>query len=126
MRGKHRSRHDYKTLFAEQERSGLSLYAFARKKGISYSTLVPWRRRLAAEAKRPGAKEAEAKEAEAVDSAPKFLPVSIEGTSLAPSSPHEVCEVRLRSGHELRIPPGFAPDTLCALVMALEFSSCSR
>ncbi|MBL4846864.1 MAG: hypothetical protein JKY65_15200, partial [Planctomycetes bacterium] len=112
MRGKHRSRQDYSALFAEQERSGLSLYAFARKEGIPYSTLVPWRRRFAAEAKKAGPKKAgpkkaKAKAGEAVDTTPQFLPVSIEATSLAPSSSQEVCEVRLRSGHELRIPPGF-------------------
>ncbi|MBL4849490.1 MAG: hypothetical protein JKY65_28505, partial [Planctomycetes bacterium] len=117
MRGKHRSRQDYLALFAEQERSGLSLYAFARKEGISYSTLVPWRRRFAAEVKKAGLKKAglkkagpkkaKAKAGEAIDTTPQFLPVSIEATSLAPSSSQEVCEVRLRSGHELRIPPGF-------------------
>ena len=115
MSSRRRTRRDYKTLIAAFERSGLSLNAFARKKGVPYSTLALWKNRLAKEAKR-----------ELAVSAPKFLPVTVEGAGLPLSSPPESCEVRLRSGHELRIPPGFDPVTLCALVNALEPSSCSR
>ena len=110
-----RTRGDYKTLIAAFERSGLSLNAFARKKGVPYSTLALWKNRLAKGA-----------ELEQASSAPQFLPVRVEGAGLPLSSLGESCEVRLRSGHELRIPPGFDPVTLCALVNALEPSSCSR
>ncbi len=115
MSGRRRTRQDYKTLIAAFERSGLSLNAFARKKDVPYSTLALWKNRLAKEA-----------EIEQAGSPPQFLPVTIEGAGLPVSSPREGCEVRLRSGHELRVPPGFDPVTLCALVNALEPSSCSR
>ncbi len=117
MSSRRRTRRDYKTLIAAFERSGLSLNAFARKKGVPYSTLALWKNRLAKEAK-----------LELAVSTPQFLPVTVEGAGagLPLSSPPENCEVRLRSGHELRIPPGFDPVTLCALVNALEPSSCSR
>ncbi len=115
MSGRRRTRRDYKTLIAAFERSGLSLNAFARKKGVPYSTLALWKNRLAKEAK-----------LELAASAPQFLPVTVEGAARFLPSPHESCEVRLRSGHELRVPPGFDPVTLCALVNALEPAPCSR
>ncbi len=115
MSGRRRTRQDYKTLIAAFERSGLSLNAFARKKGVPYSTLALWKNRLVKEA-----------ELELASSPPQFLPVTIDGAGLSASSQRESCEVRLRSGHELRIPPGFDAVTLCALINALEPSSCSR
>ena len=115
MSSKRRTRRDYETLIAAFERSTLSLYAFAQKKGVPYSTLDRWKRRLCKEAK-----------AELTSPAPQFLPVTLESAGLPVSNTRESCEVRLRSGHELRIPPGFDPVTLCALVNALEPSSCSR
>jgi len=115
MSSRRRARRDYKTLIAAFERSGLSLSAFARKKGVPYSTLALWKNRLAKETK-----------AELASSPPQFLPVLVEGAGLPLSSTRGSCEVRLRSGHELRVPPGFDPVTLSALINALEPSSCSR
>ena len=112
MSVRRRTRREYERLVATLERSGLSLNAFAKKSGVPCSTLARWKHRLAKEAP--------------ADSPQRFLPVKVEATSLPSSGLSESCEVRLRSGHELRIPPGFDPVTLCALVNALEPSSCSR
>ena len=111
-----RSLRDYKALFAAFERSDLSLYAFARKEGVPYSTMDRWKRRLAAKEK-----------TEVASPSPRFLPVTVGPVLPGPeTSRRDSCEVRLRNGHELRVPPGFDPATLSALISTLESSSCSR
>lgn len=88
--------------------SGLSLHAFALEQGLKPSRLYRARSRLETPVASPAALS------------PLFQEVSLR--PLAAPVAHEVLrvEVVLRSGRIVRVPAGFDPGALCALVAALE------
>lgn len=100
-------------MLARQERSGLTIRAFAIREGLPDSTLYRWKRRFDEEAAQAGQ--------------PPLLPVRIAPPPPPPTGPSSHFEVLLRGGHQVRLGPGFDPDALYSLVQVLEASAaCSR
>jgi transposase-like protein len=94
-------------ILREQQRSGLSLLAFAGKHGLCYASLLRWRCRQREEASvgaPPG-----------TESDPRFVPVKIEGEV---SGGEYV--LSWAGGRSLRIPLRFEADSLRRLLTVLE------
>lgn len=103
-----RERH-YRELFADHQRSGLSLRAFARERGIPVGTLKYWKHEL----KRRDAAREQDQGNEA-----QFLPVKL----VAPvekTVATESYEVILREGFVFRMPRDFEVDRVAALLKAV-------
>lgn len=92
-----------RAVLAEQQASGLSSLAFARRKGLSPQRLYWWRQRLEAASLERASRQAFVE----VTAASAGLPV----------------EVIVRSGRVLRVPASIDPEVLLQLVEALEKSS---
>jgi transposase len=95
----------WRRLLAKWETSGLNAKEFCAREGVTRTALAHWRKEIAARdawaAKRGTA---------------LFIPVHV---SAAPA-----LEVALPSGRVVRVPPGFAPGHLRAVVAALEGPPC--
>jgi len=95
-----------------QRHSGLSLAAFARRRGIAYPRLLRWRTRLSRTG--PGAVRG-----------PLFLPVSIRpdlSAGLTPAAPH--VEIVLRGDRRVRVAAGCDLPTVARIVELLEGLPC--
>jgi hypothetical protein len=90
--------------------SGLSARGFCERQRIPESQFWWWKRRLAGEG-----------EAVPVQSEPAFVPVTIVEPS-APSRP--AIDIRLSSGHRLRVRAGCDRQLLAEVVAVLEGRSC--
>jgi hypothetical protein len=92
---------------------GLSIRAFCAREGLSEPSFYAWRRTL---------RERDAgtlpPTAPAPD-APAFVPVHV-----LPAAPPVALDLVLRSGLTVRVPPGFDPGHLRAVVAALEGRPC--
>ena len=104
---RHRTPKEKAELFREHQRSGLSLLAFARKRGLCYASLLRWRCE-----QRNGGNVLVAPEAQAD---PRFVPVEIEG-----EVPGGEYVVSWAGGRSLRIPLQFETDSLRRLLTVLE------
>ncbi len=102
-----RSLRDYEALFVKQEKSGLSVNAFAKREGVPPSTLARWKRRLT--------------KAKSASRTKALLPVRVQSVTVecVDTMPLAEFEVRLRSGHELRLSRGFDAAALRTLVEIL-------
>lgn len=101
----HRSQDEIASILREHRLSGLSLLAFARQRGLCYSTLLRWRRRGV--------------EAGSFDVRPRvpvagFVPVELEE-----SPPGREFVLSWEPQRRLRIPPGFDPAELRQLLEIL-------
>ena len=94
----------WRVLIAEHTRSGESIAAFCRHRGLKPPTFYMWRRRLSADG------------ATARAPAP-FLPIQI-APARAPAA--SGVEVVLASGRRLRLERGFDPAVLTAALAVLE------
>jgi transposase len=83
--------------------SGLSVRAFCARERLPESAFYFWKRQLAA------------RDAQAQPAQPAFVPVRV--LAAPPSSPLEVV---LAAGRIIRVPPGFDPALLRAVLAALE------
>jgi hypothetical protein len=95
----------WRALIAEQERSGLTVRAFAEGRGITPTTMYWWRSRLGRRAPAD------------------LVPVEVVEHDIVVDSPRAVgadFEVRLGSGVALRVPTGFDEVELRRLVRALQ------
>jgi hypothetical protein len=108
----------------QQVQSGLSVRDFCRREGLKDWTFRWWRQELArrdgpsasAPQVEPGSKPTGAASA--------FLPVQvIDLESVAPRSPAPI-EIVLPSGPTVRVPVGFDPRTLGAILSVLEGTGC--
>jgi len=92
----------------EQERSGKTVQAFAKARGLSAATLYWWRSELKRGARRSSGGELQ------------LAPVTLleSGEPVAPSL--ATFEVTLSSGHRVLVPSGFDADSLRRLIAALE------
>ena len=91
---------------ARWKASGLKVREFCDREGVTPSALAHWRKEIAAR---------DARRAEAAE--PAFVPVHV--------TPDPVpLDVTLPSGRVVRVPPGFDPTHLRAVVTALEEPSC--
>jgi hypothetical protein len=90
----------------EVARSGLSLWAYARERGISYQRLAHWRRRVRGKSARGGSRRAKP-------------PVFVEAFARSEGAEGRF-EVELRSGTRIVVPARFDAGALRALLAALE------
>jgi transposase len=86
--------------------SGLKVSDFCEREGVTPTAFAHWRKEIAAR---------DARRAEIAE--PQFVAVRL------PSAPEPV-EVALPGGRVVRVPPGFDPAHLLAVVAALEGVSC--
>jgi len=102
----------YAAVLEEQERSGLSVSAFASKIGVTPATLYQWRRRLGA--------QTEVNEDESVCHAEPtggLIRVALEESPLPSVRDHFV--VHLESKHRIEVPQDFHPAALEQLLAIL-------
>ena len=102
-----RERHWQKRL-ARWKASGLTVREFCDREGVTPTGLAHWRKEIAARDAR-----------RAATAGPLFVPA---GVVPAPASP--VLEVALSGGRVVRVPTGFDPVHLRAVVAALEGVLC--
>jgi transposase-like protein len=100
-------------LIEQWQRSGLSVWAFCEQHRLAVSTFYAWRRALQ-QRDRPA-------NGSQLPDAVTFLPVHVQNE---PSDQQLRLELVLAGGQCLRIPPGFDPDTLRAILAVLEDPSC--
>ena len=103
----------WRRLIERWRRSGLSVRAFCDRYRLAVPSFYAWRRRL-----QQGGPLANISQP---DEAATFIPVHIQPE---PADQRPPLELVLASGRCLRIPPGFDPATLRALLAALEDPSC--
>ena len=107
-----------------QQRSGLTIRDFCRREGLKDWTFRWWQKEL-------GRRDQLADSPRRVDpadtptvAAPAFLPVRVvDLESVAPRPPAQI-EVVLPSGPTVRVPDGFDPQTLQAVLTVLEGRRC--
>jgi hypothetical protein len=87
--------------------SGLKVREFCEREGVTPTAFAHWRKEIAA------------RDSRAASDAPAFVPVHITPTVTAVP-----LEVTLATGRVVRVPPGFDPAHLRAVVAALEGVSC--
>lgn len=92
----------YRALLDEHADSGLSLKQFAARKGIPYTTLISWRKKLRDQTSTPA-------------TPPQLLPVK-----LIDRPADAAFDLQLPGGRTLRIPPRFCPDALDRLLAVLD------
>jgi transposase-like protein len=92
---------------AEWKASGLNVREFCQQEGVTPTAFAHWRKEIAAR---------DARRTEAAE--PLFVPVDITPT------PAAALDVVLRGGRMVRVPPGFDPVHLRAVMAALEEPSC--
>ena len=98
--------HRWRTIFADQRRSGLSIVAFCRSRTINKSGFHRWRNILK-QLDHPAA---------AMKPAPSFVPIRV--------VPEAVVEVILPSGIQLRVPLGADASQVSRLAHALGAGPC--
>jgi transposase-like protein len=103
----------WRRVLDDWQRSGLSVRAFCRRHRLAEPTFYAWRRTL-----QQGDGLGHASQA---PDPVTFLPVHIEHDAIDPRPPVELV---VAGGRCLRIPPGFDPATLRALLAVLEGPSC--
>lgn len=95
----------WRALIGEQERSGLSVGEFARRRGVSRATLYWWRSQLS---RRVGRRRT-----------PKLVAVEVVGIEDGDAS-NGAFEVELTGGRRLRVPARFDAEALSRLIVAVE------
>ena len=90
-----------RALLDEHAASGLSLKRFAASKGIPYTTLISWRKKL--------------RDRDSAPTPPQLLPVK-----LIDRPAEAAFDLSLPGGRTLRIPPRFSPDALDRLLAVLD------
>ena len=103
----------WRQLIGQWQRSGLSVRAFCQRQHVTVPSFYAWRRRLQQ-------RDCVAHRSPAPDPV-TFLPVHVQHDH--PDPPPSL-ELILGDGRHLRIPPGFDPATLRALLVVLEGRSC--
>ncbi|HWC91041.1 MAG TPA: hypothetical protein VG433_15335 [Pirellulales bacterium] len=100
----------WRTLVAEQRRSGLTIAAFCLNHELACSAFHYWKRELLArDAQRRPPRPAA-----------RFLPVVVADAPSASSAPSALpLELALPSGEVLRVPAGFDPATLAQVLAVL-------
>ena len=122
QRDRAKERHWQKHL-AAWRRSDQSVRAYCAAEGLSEPSFYAWRRVLGRRNRRGGARAAPgggiASEAALAEVSP-FVPVRL----VEDTTPSVAVEVVLRGGRVLRVPPGFAAQSLREIVAVLEGLPC--
>jgi len=106
-----RKEQHWRDLITRWQRSGLSVRAFCHRQRLAVPSFYAWRRTLR---QRDG-------RAQPAPAPVTFLPVQVRNDATDPPAPLELV---LAHGRCLRIPPGFDPAHLRALLLALEDAPC--
>ena len=105
--GRHLTPQEKVEILEEHRRSGLSLLAFAEKRGLCYKSLLRWRC--------PGGNGAKVPVAPDTEADPRFVPVTIEAEVWGGDY-----VLSWATGRSLKIPPRFETDSLRRLLSVLE------
>jgi transposase len=108
-----RKEQHWRQLLERWQRSGLSVRAFCRRHRLAEPTFYAWRRTL----QQGGYLAPDAQAPDPVT----FFPVHIQHDAI---DPRPAVELVLAGGRCLRIPPGFDPAALRALLAVLEGPPC--
>jgi len=107
-----------------QQRSGIAVTEFCRREGLKDGAFRWWRKELARRDRQAEATSRGEREGKPAEPAPTFLPVRvIDLESVSPRPPAPI-EIVLPSGPTLRVPTGFDPRTLAAVLSVLEGRPC--
>ena len=116
----------WRTTLARFATAGLNVRDFCRRHRLAETAFYFWRREIAARDREPGRPPATPKprptprptprKATPATARPTFVPVRV--------VPDRPLEVVLRSGHVVRVPPGYDPAHVRAVVAALEADGC--
>jgi transposase len=102
---------------AAWRRSGLSVSAYCHQHDLAVPTFYLWRRTLEP---RPAPPTPSRTDAAASPADTPFVPLRLVGPTATPA----VLELVLRGGRVVRVPAGFAPDTLRQLITLAEQLPC--
>lgn len=94
----------YRALLRDQERSGLSVLEFARRRGMPASNLYWWRKRLRKQEEATGG----------------LVAVRVIEDPVGPARCEQGFELSLKDGQVLRIPSGFDESDLRRLLQVLD------
>jgi transposase-like protein len=120
MSSKRWSREEAQRILSEQRRSGKSVAAFAKERGLVPERLYWWQGRPKREAARSGRKR------QSLGRAMKFAEVS-PAPAIRPSGGEDAegrLEVVLTSGRRILVPRGFLADDMQRLMAVLEAATC--
>jgi transposase len=112
-----RARQKWQRLVSEQGRSGLSVAAFCRERGMCAPHFFAWKKRLQEAGKPDGAGDSREKFVEVKLAAG---PKELRATGLRPPAGDSRVEVVLANGRSLRVGPGFDAGHVRALLAVVE------
>lgn len=106
-KGHGRAERRWRALIREQERSGLGVGEFARRRGLSAATLYWWRSQLSRRVRH--------------GRTPKIVAVEVVGADGGhPSRSDRGFELELAGGRRLHVPGDFDAEALSRLIVAVE------
>jgi hypothetical protein len=108
----------------QQERTGLSVRDFCRREGLKDWTFRWWRQELARRDRQPASAPPRQRQGHPTEEAPAFLPVRVVDVEPIAPRPPALIEIVLSAGPTLRVPEGFDPQTLRAVLTVLEGRRC--
>jgi hypothetical protein len=111
----------WRTVIAEQERSGLSVREFAEERGLSPWSLYTWRSKLGLAGRRRSVKAGRRSRRSEIPQ--DLVAVEIVGGATSPQVEELAFEIDLGRGVRVRVPSGFDGDELARLLSTLQ-SSC--
>jgi hypothetical protein len=105
----------WRKIISQQAKSGQSVAAFCRERGLCGPHFFAWKKRLREQGARPG-------EGAQLPDAParKFVEVKVVPAFVQPAAASAAIEVRLQNGRSLVVGPGFDSHHLRTLVAVLE------
>ncbi len=119
-----RGREGWREIVGDLSRSGLSVARYARKHGLSASTLAWWRWALRVQpADRPHAGQRRPARAQRAEPRMSFVPVSVVADEAAADDGGDL-HVVLAHGRRIDVRAGFDSATLSRLVQVLESMPC--
>ncbi len=120
-----RETHWRKTI-RDQERSGMSVHAFCAREGLKDGNFLRWRRELNRRDREAGPVVPNPATEGAIEprGSSVFLPVRVVDADRVLSRPDPLIEIVLDGGPTVRVPTGFDPRTLGAVLAVLEGRPC--
>ena len=117
---------DWRRTIADHARSGLSVAAFCRREGLTPPTFRWWRQELARR-DRPGTTvgaDHDPSPSTGLALRSAFVPVQVIPDDSEPAPGRAPIEIVLPAGPTVRVPRGFDPPTLDAVLSLLEARRC--
>lgn len=116
----------WRNTLARFARSGLNIRDFCHRHRLTETAFYFWRREIAARDREPGRTAAASNPRPTPRPTPRKPTPAISRPTFVPVRvvPDRLLEVVLRSGHVVRIPPGYDPAHVRAVVAALEADGC--